>query len=113
VTGGPESAVAPPDERTLMTEVATRLGMAGLPPVERVELAGDRVSLSALRWGEGRPEVVFLHGGGQNAHTWDNVALRLGRDALAVDLPGHGRSGWYDEPSYLPRSTSRAIARGR
>ena len=110
MTGGPESAVAPPDERTLMTEVATRLGMAGLPPVERVELAGDRVSLSALRWGEGRPEVVFLHGGGQNAHTWDNVALRLGRDALAVDLPGHGRSGWYDEPSYLPRAMALDVA---
>ncbi len=37
--------------------------------------------------------MVFLHGGGQNAHTWDTVILGLGVPALAIDLPGHGRSG--------------------
>jgi pimeloyl-ACP methyl ester carboxylesterase len=35
---------------------------------------------------------VFLHGGAQNAHTWDTVLLALGRPAVAVDLPGHGHS---------------------
>ena len=48
--------------------------------------------LSYLRWGEGEPELVFLHGGAQNAHTWDTVLLALGRPAVAVDLPGHGHS---------------------
>jgi pimeloyl-ACP methyl ester carboxylesterase len=108
MTSAPETV---PDERELMTEVANRLGLERLPPVERVALDGDRIQLSALRWGLGPPKIVFLHGGGQNAHTWDNVALRLGRDALAVDLPGHGRSGWYDEPSYLPRAMARDVAR--
>ena len=45
-------------------------------------------NLSYLRWGEGEPELVFLHGGAQNAHTWDTVMLALGRPAVAVDLPG-------------------------
>jgi len=48
--------------------------------------------LSALVWGTGPPEIVLLHGGAQNAHTWDTVALALHRPLVAVDLPGHGHS---------------------
>jgi pimeloyl-ACP methyl ester carboxylesterase len=43
-------------------------------------------------WGSGPPELVLLHGGAQNAHTWDTVALALGRPLVAIDLPGHGHS---------------------
>ncbi len=43
-------------------------------------------------WGDGPAEVVLLHGGAQNAHTWDTVALALGRPLVAVDMPGHGHS---------------------
>jgi pimeloyl-ACP methyl ester carboxylesterase len=35
---------------------------------------------------------VLLHGGAQNAHTWDSVALALGVPILAIDLPAHGHS---------------------
>jgi pimeloyl-ACP methyl ester carboxylesterase len=35
---------------------------------------------------------VLLHGGAQNAHTWDTVALALARPLVAIDLPGHGHS---------------------
>ena len=35
---------------------------------------------------------MLLHGGGQNAHTWDTVALALGVPLVAIDLPGHGHS---------------------
>jgi pimeloyl-ACP methyl ester carboxylesterase len=45
-----------------------------------------------LVWGDGDPELVFLHGGAQNAHTWDTVALALDRPLVAIDLPGHGHS---------------------
>ncbi len=49
--------------------------------------------LSALVWGDGDPELVLLHGGSQNAHTWDTVALALyPRPLVAIDLPGHGHS---------------------
>jgi pimeloyl-ACP methyl ester carboxylesterase len=58
---------------------------------ESVEVEPGR-RLSALVWGEGDPELVFLHGGAQNAHTWDTVALALGRPMVALDLPGHGHS---------------------
>jgi pimeloyl-ACP methyl ester carboxylesterase len=63
------------------------------PHVERLhlEVAPGR-RLSALRWGATAPELVLLHGGAQNAHTYDTVALALRRPLVAIDLPGHGHS---------------------
>ncbi len=82
------------DEFGMFHENAEEYGIEFRPPTVRrqaVELPDGRV-LSALVWGEGEPEIVFLHGGGQNAHTWDTVALALNRPMLAIDLPGHGYS---------------------
>ena len=83
------------DEFGLFHENAADAGLAwnGPPAVERVVTPlGDGRELSSMRWGSAPPEIVFLHGGGQNAHTWDTVALALDRPLLAVDLPGHGHS---------------------
>jgi pimeloyl-ACP methyl ester carboxylesterase len=64
------------------------------PPAVRRELVevGPQRHLSALVWGDADPGMVLLHGGAQNAHTWDTVALALGRPLVAIDLPGHGHS---------------------
>jgi pimeloyl-ACP methyl ester carboxylesterase len=101
------------DEFGLFHENAAEVGLPydGPPTVERVavEVAPGR-ELSALRWGTGAPELVLLHGGAQNAHTWDTVALALGRPLVAIDLPGHGRSGWRDDRAYWPAATARAVA---
>jgi pimeloyl-ACP methyl ester carboxylesterase len=72
-------------------------------------LASGR-TLSYLRWGEGEPELVFLHGGAQNAHTWDTVMLALGRPAVAVDLPGHGHSDRRSDRDYGPWQNAEAVA---
>jgi pimeloyl-ACP methyl ester carboxylesterase len=94
------------DEFALLGENAAQAGYADpLPAVERVE----RGPISALRWGTDLPRVVFLHGGGQNAHTWDTVILGLGLPALAIDLPGHGRSAWREDGDYGPRLNAAAI----
>jgi pimeloyl-ACP methyl ester carboxylesterase len=83
------------DEFGLFHENAEEYGLAfDRPPVVKrvsVEVAAGR-RLSALVWGDGEPELVLLHGGAQNAHTWDTVALALGRPLVAIDLPGHGHS---------------------
>lgn len=101
------------DEFSLLTENATELGLAidALPAVERhvIDVGGGQ-SLSMLRWGAAEPEVVFLHGGGQNAHTWDSVILTLGRPALAIDLPGHGRSDRRTDKNYGPWLNAEAVA---
>jgi pimeloyl-ACP methyl ester carboxylesterase len=65
----------------------------GPPVVARRSVAmGDGRQMSALVWGDADPEVVLLHGGAQNAHTWDTVALALARPLVAIDLPAHGHS---------------------
>jgi len=70
----------PPIVRRVFAEVAPMSPVAG----------GRR--LSALVWQERDPELVLLHGGSQNAHTWDTVAMALDRPLVAIDLPGHGHS---------------------
>ncbi len=87
----------PYDEFSMFAENASEAGLQwkGQPIVARTafEIGSDR-KVSALVWGDRPPELVLLHGGGQNAHTWDTVALALERPLLAVDLPGHGHSDW-------------------
>jgi pimeloyl-ACP methyl ester carboxylesterase len=64
-----------------------------IPSVQRFFVAVDGLrQLSGLRWGVGEPEFVLVHGGAQNAHTFDTVALALQRPLVALDLPGHGHS---------------------
>lgn len=95
------------DEFALLPENAEQIGAAGpLPQVSRI----DDGPISLLKWGVEAPEVVFLHGGGQNAHTWDTVILGLGMPALAIDLPGHGRSAWREDGDYGPKLNAAAVA---
>jgi pimeloyl-ACP methyl ester carboxylesterase len=60
-------------------------------------------------WGTGAPEIVLLHGGAQNAHTWDTVALALDRPLVAIDLPGHGHSSHRDDHVYWPQENAIAV----
>ena len=83
------------DEFSYFHENAAEFGIAyeGPPVVRRVFVeVGPGRRLSALVWGDAAPELVLLHGGAQNAHTWDTVALALGRPLVAIDLPGPARS---------------------
>lgn len=103
----------PYDEFGLFHENAAEFGLPyDGPPVvrrERVEVPGGR-ALSALVWGDAEPELVLLHGGAQNAHTWDTVAMALGRPLAAIDLPGHGHSDGPAEGSGDLESNARDIA---
>ena len=106
----------PYDEFSMFHENAEEFGLPydGPPTVRResVEVDAGRRS-SALVWGDAEPELVLLHGGAQNAHTWDTVALALDRPLVAVDLPGprslrrRPRTGSYD-----PRSNAEDVADG-
>jgi pimeloyl-ACP methyl ester carboxylesterase len=101
------------DEFGLLGDNAAEAGLTldSLPPVTRSSfpVTGGQ-TVSALTWGDAEPEVVFLHGGGQNAHTWDTVALALGRPLLAIDLPGHGHSDRRGDRDYGPWRNAEAVA---
>jgi pimeloyl-ACP methyl ester carboxylesterase len=90
------------DEFSLFHENLDEWGLdVEIPVVQRFYVAVDGLrQLSGLRWGVGAPDLVLVHGGAQNAHTFDTVALALGRPLIALDLPGHGHS----DPSPYPAS---------
>jgi pimeloyl-ACP methyl ester carboxylesterase len=101
------------DEFGMLADNAAEAGL----PIDRppnVERRSFQVapaqSVSAIAWGESEPELVLLHGGGQNAHTWDTVALALGRPLIAIDLPGHGHSDRRADRDYGPWRNAEAVA---
>jgi len=103
----------PYDEFALVAETAAAMSVAWpgphVPRRASVTLGSGQM-LSVIRWGDSDPEVVFLHGGGQNAHTWDSVIVALGRPALAIDLPGHGHSDRRSDGNYGPWENAIAVA---
>ena len=100
------------DEFSLLAETAAEAGAPEAQPRVRrgwVNVpAGGHVS--GVIWGAGPPEVVFLHDTGESARAWDTLVLALGRPAVAVDLPGHGRSDWRHDARYEPGKLAAAVA---
>jgi esterase len=85
---------------------------AGIPDREIMlpdehDIILGRMRFHYLDWGKpDRVPVVFLHGGGLTAHTWDLVCLQL-RDhywCLAPDARGHGDSEWSKEMDYSTKA---------
>ncbi len=101
------------DEFSMFEDNATEVGLpwSGPPAVERTSVdVGGGQHVSALVWGSAPAELVLIHGGGQNAHTWDTVALALDRPLVALDLPGHGHSDWREDHDYSPVTSAPAVA---
>jgi len=108
------SVAAHYDEFGLFHENAEEFGLPfdARPTVRRESVVVDDTGrrLSALVWGSTSPEIVLLHGGAQNAHTWDTVALALARPLVAIDLPGHGHSDHRDSGPFNPRENAIDVA---
>jgi len=64
------------------------------------------LQLNCVDYGtEGKPPILFIHGGSAHGHWWDFVGPHFADDfhALAMDLRGHGDSEWPDEWAYGTR----------
>lgn len=86
--------------------------------VEELSVAGlDGIRLAARRRapsgdGGGGAPFLLVHGLASNARTWDGVASRLagaGREVVAIDLRGHGRSTKPDD-GYDPGTVAGDLA---
>jgi pimeloyl-ACP methyl ester carboxylesterase len=64
----------------------------------------DGLNLAADRYGDPiRGSVLLAHGGGQTRYAWAKTAAALGElgwEAVAIDLRGHGDSGWSPTGDY-------------
>ena len=68
------------------------LTLTAPPRVTRASFTvADGQPVSALAWGDAEPELVLLHGGGQNAHTWDTRRARA-RPPAARGRPARPRA---------------------
>ena len=75
------------------SELALALGLTVRPaPLRRWVQSPNAGHLSGLVWGSPRSDVVFVHDLGDSSNGWDAVAIASGRDIVALDLVGHGRS---------------------
>lgn len=74
-------------------ELAGALGLVARPaPLRRWVQSPNAGHLSGLVWGSPRSDVVLVHDLGDSSNGWDAVAIASGRDLVALDLVGHGRS---------------------
>jgi pimeloyl-ACP methyl ester carboxylesterase len=100
-------------------DVPTLATEAGVPDALRASRAEARLpsgmAVSAVRWAPEQepaapPRAVYLHGVGTEARTWDATVLGVGEPAIALDLPGHGRSSWRDDAVYSADTVAPTIA---
>ncbi|MGB5810021.1 MAG: alpha/beta hydrolase [Polyangiales bacterium] len=87
---------------------------APFDPPRSCNVVLNRRRFHYLDWGDpsGDP-IMFLHGGGQTARTWDVVCHTLCQDrtrrAIALDQRGHGDSEWSYEFDYAPDAHARDL----
>jgi pimeloyl-ACP methyl ester carboxylesterase len=98
------------DQLRAVTEIA------GLKPSKIVMPEDHHTIVGAMRfhyldWGGNGHPILFLHGGGINAHTWDVVCLMLREHyrCVALDQRGHGDSEWSPAIDYGVETQVRDI----
>ena len=97
--------------RTAVEVAGVPVARLALPEEHDVVLRGMRFHY--LDWGSaGKRPILFLHGGGLTAHTWDLVCLALREDyhCLALDQRGHGDSEWSPTMDYSLEAHREDIA---
>lgn len=105
------------DADTYRAHLRRALDIAGVEGDVVLPAVGQTVGELRLHWLDWGGDdasavpVLFLHGGGLTAHTWDVLALglRRGRRCLALDQRGHGRSEWSASLDYGPAATARDV----
>ena len=86
-----------------MVTLALSIGSAHALPLDR-EVMVNGLRIHYLDWGgSGKQPLLLLHGIARVAHTFDHLAphFRENYHVIAVDLRGHGDSGWDAKGAYL------------
>jgi len=82
-----------PENDARWQQLAQELGLRQRSaPLRRWVQSPNAGHLSGLVWGAPKSEIVLVHDFGDSSNGWDAVAIASGRDIVALDLAGHGRS---------------------
>ncbi|WP_165900968.1 MULTISPECIES: alpha/beta fold hydrolase [unclassified Curtobacterium] len=101
---------APDDEFADLAALARASGVTEpLRASRQVVRTDDGQETSAIRWGDREARITYLHGLGIDAHSFDQTAIAVGEPAVALDLPGHGRSSWRDDADYGASVTAPTV----
>ena len=76
---------------------------AASQPLDRFSTVNG-LQIHYLDWGNaGKQPLILLHGIARVAHTFDHVAPHFAKNyhVVAVDMRGHGDSGWHPQGAYL------------
>ena len=107
------------DERAEALELLRRAARAAAVDAPEIVLPQDRDLLARgmrfhyLDWGnKSKRPILFLHGGGLTAHTFDLVCLGLRADywCLSMDQRGHGDSEWSPVADYRTPTQADDVA---
>ncbi len=77
---------------------------SGQPADRSINVNG--IEIHYLEWGNpDNPPLIMLHGIGRIAHTFSHIAPHFAAEyrVMAVDMRGHGDSGWSPDGAYLVR----------
>ena len=84
------------------TLVSAMTQLSAQPADHFLDVNGLRIHY--VDWGgDGKPPMVMVHGLDRNARTFDHLATRFTSKyrVLAIDMRGHGDSGWDPQGRYL------------
>jgi len=84
------------------TLVSAMTQLSAQPADRFLDVNGLRIH--CVDWGgDGKPPMVMVHGLDRNARTFDHLATRFTSKyrVLAIDMRGHGDSGWDPQGRYL------------
>ena len=108
-----DSQMDKPEELQMLR---TAVEIAGLKPSHVTLPREDQIIIGPMRfhyldWGGSGHPILFLHGGGLNAHTWDVACTMLTEryHCIALDQRGHGESEWSPVVDYGANTQKRDV----
>lgn len=75
---------------------------SAMEPIKHRIPVSDGLELNVLEWSKDGVPMILLHGGGNEAHLWDDFVPCVAKHyrVIAVDQRGHGDSDWDSEGRY-------------
>ncbi len=104
---------APHDEFADLADLARASGLTeplrASRQVVRTDDGQETARSGGTRRTAGRRGSPTCTGSASTRHSFDHTALAVGEPAVALDLPGHGRSGWREDADYAASATAPSV----